>query len=77
MADNKLLSFDAVTALLPRAKGDLVTPLAGIMQGTIFKVRDFLGEQCVVRQPGKRPRKNEPDPTFLVSDLAQVYPAFR
>ena len=74
--DVRFLTFEVVHPLLPAAKGDLVIPKSGAMQGVHFIVQ-VVGDICVVRKPGTRPTKKNPDIEFSVSDLVQVHPTIR
>lgn len=73
----KFLAFESVGPLPPTSKGDLVIPKCGEMRGIYFKVVQLTGDLCVVRKPGTRPTKSNPDVNFAISDLVQVYPAPR
>ncbi len=75
--DTKFVPFQSVSPLLPTLKGDLVTPITGERQGTRFTVIRIVDDQCVLRKPGHRPTKGNPDSEFSVFDLIQVYPALR
>lgn len=75
--DVRFLTFESVHPLLPAAKGDLVIPKGGVMQGVHFVIVQVVGDICVVRKPGIRPTKKNPDVEFSVSDLVQVHPATR
>lgn len=75
--DIKFLAFETVSPLLPALKGDLVIPKDGKMKGIHFSVVRITGDLCVVRKPGTRPTKQNPDIDFAISDLVQVYPAAR
>lgn len=72
----KFVALESVSPLLPASKGDLVIPKAGHMQGTHFNVVRIAGGRCVVRIPGTRPTKKNPDPEYPISDLVQVYPVY-
>ncbi len=76
-ANVKLLAFDSVSPLPPTSRGELVTPRSGKMQGVYFKVIQIRENACLVRKPGTKPTKNNPDAEFTLTDLVQVYPAFR
>ena len=73
--DTKFVPLESVSPLHPTAKGDLVIPKAGQMQGVPFHIIRITGDLCVVRKPGMRPTKKNPDPEFAISDLLQIYPA--
>lgn len=75
--DIKFVAFESVNPLLPTSKGDLVVPKSGEMQGVRFNVIRIAGDLCVVRKPGTRPTKKNPDAEFAISDLVQVHPAPR
>lgn len=72
--DIKLLALEAVSPLLPTSKGDLIIPKDGKLQGIHFSVVRITSNLCVVRKPGTRPTKQNPDIEFAISDLVQVYP---
>ncbi len=76
-ANIKFLTFDSVSPLPPTSQGKLVTPKSGEMQGTHFKVIRIMENMCVVRKPGTKPTKKNPDMEFTLTDLIQVYPVFR
>ena len=73
--DIKFLGFDSIHPLLPTSPGDLVIAKTGEMRGVHFSIIRLTGDTCVVRKPGCRPTKKNPDPEFPISDLLQVYPA--
>ena len=50
---------------------------SAILQGTRFTVIQIAEDRCVLRKPGCRPTKENPDSEFSISDLVQVYPALR
>ena len=75
--DTKSVAFQSVSPLLPTSKGDLVMPKTGKLQGTRFTVIRIAEDQCILRKPGCRPTKENPDSEFSISDLVQVYPAPR
>ena len=76
-ANIKFLSFDSVSPLPPTSQGELVTPKSGEMQGIHLKVIRITESICVVRKPGTKPTKKNPDTEFALTDLIQVYPVFR
>ena len=75
--DTKLIAFRSVSPLLPTSKGDLVMLKSAILQGTRFTVIQIAEDRCVLRKPGCRLTKENPDSEFSISDLVQVYPAPR
>ena len=76
-ANIRFLTFDSVSPLPPTSQGELVTPTSGEMQGVYFKVIQIMESICVVRKPGTKPTKKHPDTEFALTELIQVYPAFR
>ena len=72
--DIKFVALESVHPLLPTSKGDLIIPKDGKLQGIHFSVVRITSNLCVVRKPGTRPTKQNPDIEFAISDLVQVYP---
>ena len=72
--DIQFVTLESISPLHPTSKGDLVIPKAGQMQGVPFNVIHISGDSCVVRKPGTRPTKKNPDPEFAISDLLQIHP---
>lgn len=72
--DVRFVAFGSVSPLLPTSKGDLVVLKAGLMKGVHFNVIRIAEDLCVVRKPGTRPTKKNPDPEFAISDLVQAHP---
>lgn len=75
--DNKLVSFESVSAMLPKEVGDMVTLREGELRGVKFKIVEMTKDRCVLRKPGVRPTKKKPDHNCLISDVIQVYPGSR
>ena len=76
-ANIKFITLNSVSPLLPTSQGELVTARSGEMQGAYFKVIQITETMCIVRKPGTKPTKKNPDIEFALTDLVQVYPAFR
>ena len=76
-ANIKFITLNSVSPLLPTSQGELVTARSGEMQGAYFKVIQITEKMCIVRKPGTKPTKKNPDIEFALTDLVQVYPAFR
>lgn len=71
--DHLLVPFESITAVHPTKPSAHVTPIVGETMGTKYTVRSFEGNRCVVRKTGGKKDRNPQDPSFLISELVEVF----